>query len=32
MGGEGKCDIDNHSTWYGCPICKKYKGVTELAE
>ena len=23
MGGEGMCDIDNHDTWYGCPICKK---------
>lgn len=23
MGGEGECDIDNHDTWYGCPICEK---------
>lgn len=23
MGGEGMCDIDNHDTWYGCPICEK---------
>ena len=23
MGGEGVCDIDNHNTWYGCPICEK---------
>lgn len=25
MGGEGECDVDNHSTWYGCPVCRKYK-------
>ena len=24
-GGEGECDIDNHDTWYGCPICEKYE-------
>lgn len=25
--GEGKCDIDNHDTWYGCPKCKRFKKV-----
>lgn len=25
MGGEGECDLDNHDTWYGCPICEKFE-------
>ena len=30
MGGEGECDIDNHDTWYGCPICEKFeRGLSE---
>lgn len=25
MGGEGFCDVDDSSTWYGRPICKKFE-------
>ena len=25
MGGEGFCDIDDSSTWYGRPICEKFE-------
>lgn len=25
MGGEGFCDVDDNSTWYGKPICEKFE-------
>lgn len=25
MGGEGFCDVDDSSTWYGRPICEKFE-------
>lgn len=25
MGGEGRCDVDGHDTWYACLICEKAK-------
>lgn len=25
MGGEGFCDVDDSSTWYGRPICERFE-------
>lgn len=25
MGGEGFCDVDDSSIWYGRPICEKFE-------